>query len=122
EAVAPRRALVGFCGGPFTVAGYVVEGKPTREFALTKRSMYGSPEVWHALCPQRTATAEACLRAAVEAGSYVVQLFDSWVGALSRDDYLEFVAPYSKRILEAVDVPTNPFGRAPAILPAQRAT
>jgi uroporphyrinogen decarboxylase len=115
-ALAPEQALVGFCGGPFTVAGYLVEGKPTREFALTKRSMYSSPEVWHALCEKLTATSEAYLRATVEAGADVVQLFDSWVGALSRDDYLEFVAPYSKRILEAVDVPTIHFGTGTAHL------
>ena len=109
-ALAPEQALVGFCGGPFTVAGYLVEGKPTREFSVTKRCMYGSPEVWHALCEKLAATSEAYLRATVEAGADAVQLFDSWVGALSRDDYEEFVAPYSKRILEAVDVPTIHFG------------
>jgi uroporphyrinogen decarboxylase len=115
-ALAPEQALVGFCGGPFTVAGYIVEGKPTREFAVTKRAMYGSSEVWHALCEKLAATSEAYLRATVEAGADVVQLFDSWVGALSRDDYLEFVAPYSKRILEAVDVPTIHFGTGTAHL------
>jgi len=109
-ALAPEQALVGFCGGPFTVAGYLVEGKPTREFAVTKRCMYASPDVWHALCEKLAATSEAYLRATVEAGADAVQLFDSWVGALSRDDYEEFVAPYSKRILEAVDVPTIHFG------------
>jgi uroporphyrinogen decarboxylase len=111
-----EKALVGFCGGPFTVAGYLVEGKPTREFAVTKRCMYGSPEVWHALCQKLAATSEAYLRATVEAGADAVQLFDSWVGALSRDDYEEFVAPYSKRILEAVDVPTIHFGTGTAHL------
>jgi uroporphyrinogen decarboxylase len=110
------KSLVGFCGGPFTVAGYLVEGKPTREFAVTKRCMYSSPEVWHGLCEKLTATSEAYLRATVEAGAGVVQLVDSWVGALSRDDYEEFVAPYSKRILEAVDVPTIHFGTGTAHL------
>ena len=116
EELAPEQALVGFCGGPFTVAGYLVEGKPTREFAVTKRCMYGSPEVWHALCEKLAATSVAYLRATVEAGADVVQLFDSWVGALSRDDYEEFVAPYSKRILAAVDVPTIHFGTGTAHL------
>ncbi len=115
-ALAPEQALVGFCGGPFTVAGYLVEGRPTREFSVTKRCMYGSPEVWHALCEKLTATSEAYLRATVEAGADAVQLFDSWVGALSRDDYEEFVAPYSKRILDAVDVPTIHFGTGTAHL------
>jgi uroporphyrinogen decarboxylase len=112
----PEQALVGFCGGPFTVAGYLIEGKPTREFALTKRCMYAAPEVWHALCDKLADTFGAYLRAKVDAGADVVQLFDSWVGALSRDDYLEFVAPYSRRILEAVDVPTIHFGTGTAQL------
>ena len=112
----PEQALIGFCGGPFTVAGYLVEGKPTREFAETKRCMYRSPEVWHALCDKLTETFIAYLRANVEAGADVIQLFDSWVGALSRDDYLEFVAPYSKRILDAMEVPTIHFGTGTAHL------
>ena len=112
----PEKALVGFSGGPFTVAGYLVEGKPTRDFAETKRCMYGSPEVWHGLCEKLTETFIAYLRAKVAAGADVVQLFDSWVGALSRDDYLEFVEPYSRRILAAVDAPTIHFGTGTAHL------
>ena len=115
-ALAPEHAQVGFCGGTFTVAGYLVEGKPTRDFAQTKRCMYGSPEVWHGLCEKLTETFILYLRAKVAAGADVIQLFDSWVGALSRDDYLEFVAPYSKRILEAVDAPTIHFGTGTAHL------
>jgi uroporphyrinogen decarboxylase len=114
--LAPEQALVGFCGGPFTVAGYLVEGKPTRDFAVTKRLMYGSPDVWHALCDKLADTSEAYLGATVAAGADVVQVFDSWVGALSRDDYLEFVAPYSKRILDSVDVPRIHFGTGNAHL------
>jgi uroporphyrinogen decarboxylase len=114
--LAPERALVGFCGGPFTVAGYLVEGTPTREFVRTKRCMYGAPQVWHALMDKLTQTSIRYLRAKVEAGADVVQLFDSWVGALSRDDYLEFVAPYSARILAAVEVPTIHFGTGTAHL------
>src|SRR5207253_7979983 len=112
----PERAVIGFCGGPFTVAGYLVEGKPTREFAETKRCLYGAPEVWHALADKLTETFIRYLQAKVAAGADVVQVFDSWVGALSRDDYEEFVAPYSKRILEAVDVPTIHFGTGTAHL------
>ena len=106
----PDQAVVGFCGGPFTVAGYLIEGKPTREFTQTKRCMYAAPEVWHALAEKLSATFAAYLAAQVEAGADVVQLFDSWVGALSPDDYREFVAPYSRRILAAVDSPTIHFG------------
>jgi uroporphyrinogen decarboxylase len=106
----PERALIGFCGGPFTVAGYLVEGKPTREFVRTKRCMYARPDVWHELMEKLTETFVRYLRAQVAAGTDVVQLFDSWVGALSEDDYLEFVAPYTKHILAAVDAPTIHFG------------
>ena len=113
------QAVVGFCGGPFTVAGYLVEGRPTRDFVKTKRLMYGAPEVWHALMGKLTATFERYLQAKQRAGSDVLQLFDSWVGALSVDDYLEFVAPYSARILAAVDTPTIHFGTGTAhLLPA----
>ena len=104
------QAVVGFCGGPFTVAGYLVEGRPTRDFVKTKGLMYAAPEVWHALMDKLTETFVAYLRAKQAAGSDVIQLFDSWVGALSVDDYAEFVAPYSSRILDAVEVPAIHFG------------
>jgi uroporphyrinogen decarboxylase len=110
ESLAPAQALVGFCGGPFTVAGYLVEGRPTRDFKETKRLMYGSPEVWHALMEKLTEMSIRYLRAKVEAGADVVQLFDSWVGALSLDDYQEFASLYSERILGAMSVPTIHFG------------
>jgi uroporphyrinogen decarboxylase len=104
------QAVVGFAGGPFTVAGYLVEGRPTRDFVKTKSLMYGAPEVWHALMEKLTETFVRYLRAKQEAGADVIQLFDSWVGALSVDDYGEFVAPYSARILASVDAPTIHFG------------
>jgi len=106
----PERALIGFCGGPFTVAGYLIEGKPTREFLKTKQCMYGAPEVWHALMEKLTETSVSYLAGKVRAGADVIQLFDSWVGHLSVDDYREFVAPYSARILESLTVPTVHFG------------
>jgi len=106
----PEQALVGFCGGPFTVAGYVVEGRPTRDFVQTKRMMYGAPEVWHALMEKLTEMSIRYLGGKVEAGADLIQLFDSWVGALSAADYREFVAPYSERILSSLSVPTIHFG------------
>jgi uroporphyrinogen decarboxylase len=105
-----HRAVVGFAGGPFTVAGYLIEGKPTRDFVKTKTCMYGAPDVWHGLMDKLASTFTAYLRAQVGAGADVVQLFDSWVGALSEADYREFVAPYSARILAALDAPTIHFG------------
>jgi uroporphyrinogen decarboxylase len=110
DELGPNEAVIGFAGGPFTVAGYLIEGKPTREFAKTKACMYGSPEVWHGLMDKLAETFVPYLAAKVDAGADVVQLFDSWVGALSADDYREFVAPYSQRVLAGVDVPTIHFG------------
>jgi uroporphyrinogen decarboxylase len=104
------QAVVGFCGGPFTVAGYLIEGRPTRDFVKTKALMYGEPDVWHALMEKLAETGAAYVRAQASAGADVVQLFDSWVGALTVDDYREFVAPYSARILSSPDVPTIHFG------------
>ena len=108
--LAPEKALIGFCGAPFTVAGYLVEGKPSRDFARTKALMYGDPDAWHALLDRLTDQFERYVAAQVGAGADVIQLFDSWIGALSPADYDEFVAPYSARILAAVDVPTIHFG------------
>jgi uroporphyrinogen decarboxylase len=106
----PNRAVVGFCGGPFTVAGYLVEGRPSRDFVRTKSLMYDEPEVWHALMERLTEQSSLYVAAKARAGADAIQLFDSWVGALSPADYAEFVAPYSARILAAVDVPTIHFG------------
>jgi uroporphyrinogen decarboxylase len=105
-----EKALVGFCGGPFTVAGYLVEGRPSRDFARTKALMYREPDVWHALMEKLAAQFARYVQAQARAGADAIQVFDSWVGALSPADYEEFVAPYSARILAAVDVPTIHFG------------
>jgi uroporphyrinogen decarboxylase len=115
-ALRPDQAVVGFCGGPFTVAGYLVEGKPSREFALTKSLMLRQPEVWHALLAKLAETFAAYVAAKARAGADVIQLFDSWVGALSPAHYREHVAPYSARVLAAVDVPTIHFGTGTATL------
>jgi uroporphyrinogen decarboxylase len=104
------QAVVGFCGGPFTVAGYLIEGRPSRDFVHVKSLMYGDPAAWHALLAKLADTFAAYVQAKVRAGADVIQVFDSWVGALSLDDYVEFVAPYSARILESVEVPTIHFG------------
>jgi uroporphyrinogen decarboxylase len=110
------QALVGFCGGPFTVAGYLVEGRPSREFTRVKRLMYGDPDTWHALMDVLADGFSRYVRGKVRAGADVIQVFDSWVGALSPSDYEEFVAPYSARILAAIDVPTIHFGTGTATL------
>jgi uroporphyrinogen decarboxylase len=104
------QAVVGFCGGPFTVAGYLIEGRPSRDFLKVKQLMYREPDAWHALMEKLADTFAAYVAAQAEAGADVIQLFDSWVGALSVGDYLEFVAPYSARILAPLTVPTIHFG------------
>jgi len=115
----PEQAVVGFCGGPFTVAGYLVEGKPSREFATVKTLMYREPDVWRALLDKLADCFGAYLAAQVRAGADVVQLFDSWVGALSPADYEEYVAPWSARILAAAGAPTIHFGTGTStLLPA----
>jgi uroporphyrinogen decarboxylase len=108
--LAPEQALIGFCGAPFTVAGYLVEGRPSRDFARTKALMYREPETWHALLDVLTRQFEQYVAGQVAAGADVIQLFDSWVGVLSVEDYEEFAQPYSARILAAVDAPTINFG------------
>jgi uroporphyrinogen decarboxylase len=110
------QAVIGFCGGPFTVAGYLIEGKPSREFAAVKSMMYSQPETWHALMEKLADAFSLYVAAKAEAGADVIQVFDSWVGALSPSDYEEFVAPYSARIIAAVDVPTIHFGTGTATL------
>jgi uroporphyrinogen decarboxylase len=111
-----QKAVVGFCGAPFTVAGYLIEGKPSRDFARTKALMYREPDAWHALLETLAECFAFYVREQAAAGADVIQLFDSWVGVLSPADYAEFVAPYSARILDAVDVPTIHFGTGTATL------
>jgi uroporphyrinogen decarboxylase len=118
------QAVVGFCGGPFTVAGYLVEGRPSRDFAVTKALMYREPEVWHALLEKLSDTFAAYALAQARAGADMVQLFDSWVGALSPSDYDEFVARWSGRVLDALrdtGVPTIHFGTGTASILEQLA-
>jgi uroporphyrinogen decarboxylase len=108
--LAPDKAVIGFCGGPFTVASYLVEGRSSRELSRTKALMLSEPQVWDALMERLADTFAAYVQAKVAAGADVIQLFDSWVGALGPSLYRERVASWSARILAAVDVPTIHFG------------
>ena len=105
-----EKALVGFCGAPFTVAGYLVEGKPSRDFAKTKAFMYSEPDAWHALMDVLARQFFEYVSAQAAAGADVIQVFDSWVGALSPADYVEFVQPYSSQLLSLPDTPMIHFG------------
>jgi len=105
--------LIGFCGAPFTVASYIIEGGSSREFLKTKTMMYSAPEVFHALMEKLSVVLSNYLVAQIRAGAQVVQVFDSWVGALSPADYETFVLPYSQKVLqtaEALNVPVIHFG------------
>jgi uroporphyrinogen decarboxylase len=106
----PERAVIGFCGGPFTVAGYLVEGRPSRELPRTKALMLSDPATWDELLAKLSETFAAYVAAKVRAGADAIQLFDSWVGTLSPGLYRERVAPWSAAILDRVDVPSIHFG------------
>jgi len=105
--------LIGFAGAPFTLASYLVEGGPSRDHAKTKAMMHGAPELWHALANRLADISLAFLRVQVAAGASAVQLFDSWAGALSPDDYAEFVQPHTRKVLAGIGetgVPRIHFG------------
>jgi uroporphyrinogen decarboxylase len=105
--------LIGFAGAPFTLASYLVEGGPSKEYARTKAMMVGEPALWHELCTALADISAAFLEVQVAAGASAVQLFDSWAGSLSAEDYARFAAPYSARVLHrlgASGVPRIHFG------------
>jgi uroporphyrinogen decarboxylase len=105
--------LIGFAGGPFTLACYLVDGGPSKNFEVTKSLMYGQPELWADLMGRLADITISFLQVQVEAGASAVQLFDSWAGALSADDYRSLVLPHSKRIFDALapsGVPRIHFG------------
>ena len=92
--------LIGFAGAPFTLASYLIEGGPSRDYAKTKTVMVAEPAFWHELCNRLADISAAFLQVQVEAGASAVQLFDSWAGSLSLADYARFAQPYSARLLE----------------------
>jgi uroporphyrinogen decarboxylase len=105
--------LIGFAGAPFTLASYLVEGGPSRDYARTKTLMISEPELWHDLCRRLGDLSVAFLQAQLAAGARAVQLFDSWAGSLSAADYLRFVQPHSAEVLQRVrrlGVPMIHFG------------
>ncbi len=105
--------LIGFAGAPYTLASYLIEGGPSRDLARTKALMWGAPDVWSELMDALTRLTTTFLRAQAMAGASVIQLFDSWAGNLSAQDYRRFVLPYSTEVLEAcadLGVPRIHFG------------
>jgi uroporphyrinogen decarboxylase len=94
--------LLGFAGGPFTLASYAVEGRPTKDYKIVKTLMYSEPAVWHGLMEKLSEMVATYLVDQINAGCQAVQLFDSWVGNLNRPDYDHYVKPYMGRIIKAV--------------------
>jgi uroporphyrinogen decarboxylase len=114
-----KTPLIGFAGAPFTLASYMIEGGSSRNFIKTKRMMYGDARTWHILLSKLGCVIADYLTAQINAGAQAVQLFDSWVGALSPDDYREYVLSHSRFIIEQVQrtgVPIIHFGTDTATL------
>jgi uroporphyrinogen decarboxylase len=112
RALGGRIPLIGFAGAPFTLASYAIEGGHSTAFAHTKALMYGAPAAWHRFCDTIADVIGDYLLAQIEAGVDVVQVFDSWVGALNARDYREFILPHTRRIFETIaptGVPTIHF-------------
>jgi uroporphyrinogen decarboxylase len=109
--------VIGFSGAPFTLACYLIEGRPSRDFATAKAFMYREPVAWHDLMERLSTMIVAYLRAQVDAGAEVVQVFDSWVGGLGPADYATFVQPHVRRIFAGLQgVPAIHFGTGTAAL------
>lgn len=112
--------LIGFGGAPFTLASYAIEGKGSRNYVFVKQLMYGDAKAWDELLTKITTIAIDYMNYQIDSGVQALQIFDSWVGCLSPADYLEFVLPHSKRLIEGISgrVPIIHFGTGnPALLP-----
>ena len=123
RALADRVPLIGFAGAPFTLASYIVEGGPSRDYLHTKRLMYEEPAAWRRLMEILADAVARYLNGQIDAGVQAVQLFDSWVGVLSPEDYRAFVLPHTRAVVRALapGVPLIHFGTGTgALLPAMR--
>ena len=94
--------LIGFSGAPFTLAGYIIEGRPSRDLEKTKQMMYREPETWHRLMSALTKMITTYLASQVSHGVHAIQLFDSWVGCLSPTDYESYVSEYTNEIMTSL--------------------
>ena len=117
RALAGRVPVIGFVGAPFTLASYVIEGGPSKTFLETKQLMYRDETLWRRLMGKLVDVLGPFALSQVAAGARAIQVFDSWVGALSPDDYVRFVAPYSRALIERIrsaGVPVIHFGTGAA--------
>jgi uroporphyrinogen decarboxylase len=120
RSLAPDIALIGFCGAPFTLASYLIEGRPSRDYARTKAMLLGEPELWNSLMSKLVEILSRYLRAQIDAGVDAVQVFDSWAGVLGTEDYRHSVLPHTRRLFAAVGdrVPRIHFATGnPSLLP-----
>ncbi|MFD5214413.1 uroporphyrinogen decarboxylase [Microbacterium sp. NPDC058345] len=102
--------LIGFAGAPFTLAAYLVEGGPSKEHLRARAMMHADPDSWNRLAGWLSRISRRFLEIQRDAGASVVQLFDSWAGSLSPDDYRAFVAPHSRAALDGIGLPSIHFG------------
>jgi len=117
KALAGRVPVIGFVGAPFTMASYMIEGGPSRNFIRTKQMMYRDETLWRRLMGKLVDVLGSFGVLQVSAGARIIQTFDSWVGALGPDDYVRYVAPYSRALIErirAAGVPVIHFGTGAA--------
>ena len=118
SALKPDIPLIGFCGAPFTLASYMTEGGGSKNYVHTKRLMYDDAGAWHAMMSLISRALVKYLNAQIAAGAQTVQLFDSWVGCLSPDDYRQFALPHTQSVIRGVTsgVPVIHFGTGTAAL------
>ncbi len=115
-------ALIGFVGAPFTLAGYLIEGKPSRDFVRTKQMMFDTPDLWDDLMKRLTDVVVGFARGQIAAGAQAIQVFDSWIGALGPREYARYVQPHMRRLFDALrasslpEVPRIHFGTGTATL------
>ena len=113
KALAGRVPLIGFVGAPFTMASYMIEGGPSKTFLRTKQMMYRDETLWRRLMGKLVDVLGPFAISQVSAGARVIQVFDSWIGALGSDDYVRYVQPYSRALIERIrsaGVPVIHFG------------
>ena len=118
--------MIGFCGAPFTLASYMIEGGSSRNYVHTKQMMYSEPYAWQRLLDKLAVVLMAFCKQQIDAGADVIQIFDSWVGSLSVEDYRDYLLPVTTRLVRAVQqmgVPVIYFGvETASLLPAMRET
>ncbi|MGH2501399.1 MAG: uroporphyrinogen decarboxylase family protein, partial [Ktedonobacterales bacterium] len=122
ELASTDTALIGFVGAPFTLAGYLVEGKPSRDFIHTKQMMFDTPDLWDDLMRRLTDIVVSFAHGQIAAGAQAMQVFDSWIGALGPREYARYVQPHMRRLFDGLrasglpEVPRIHFGTGTAAL------